>query len=187
MKSFLVASASLVASGVQGLPTFESFVELHARSYQHGSTEYEQRKALYQQRLVDAEAQNNSPNKKWTAGVNKLWDWTESELQSLRGWDGAMMPEGHQYSRSIAKHGSFLQQAIELPKEKLWDSLETFAYTKKPGILWVLLGHCLFHSDRGSQRDLQWKPQSFLHTADCRLHAKSEALRRRWWLQGRDG
>ena len=29
-----------------------------------------------------------------TAGVNKLWDWTESELQTLRGWDGSMQPEG---------------------------------------------------------------------------------------------
>jgi cathepsin L len=127
MKSALLIAA--VASAKE-LPSFESFVELHARSYQRGSAEFEQRKALYQQHLADAEVQNSSPDKKWVAGVNRLWDWTEAELQSLRGWDGAMMPNGGSSERSISKHGSFLQQTNDLPKEKLWDNLETFAYVK---------------------------------------------------------
>jgi cathepsin L len=131
MKSILCATAAAVTLA-QDLPTFESFVEVHARSYQRGSAEFGQRKALYEQRVADAEKQNSSPDKKWKAGVNKLWDWTDNEMQSLFGWDGSAVPEGHHSSRAVAKHSSFLQQddTKDLPKEKIWDDLETFAYTK---------------------------------------------------------
>jgi cathepsin L len=141
MKLILFAAALLAVASSKELPTFEAFVELHARSYQRESAEFELRKALYQQRLEDAETHNSSPEKKWVAGVNKLWDWTEAELQTLRGWDGAMMPNGHHSSRSVARHGLFLQQTTDLPKEKVWDSLETFAYTKNQascGSCWAI-------------------------------------------------
>merc|ERR1719461_1792028 len=52
-----------------------------------------------------------------------------------------MMPEGHGPSRKVAKHSFFLQQTIDLPKEKAWDSLETFAYTKNQaacGSCWAI-------------------------------------------------
>jgi len=139
MKSVLFAAASAVALA-KNLPTFDSFVELHARSYQRGSAEFEQRKALYEQRVTDAETHNSSPEKKWVAGVNKLWDWTDVELKTLHGWDGAAMPEGGS-SRSVSKHGVFLQHTLDLPKEKLWDSLETFAYVKNQadcGSCWAI-------------------------------------------------
>jgi len=132
MKSIVCAAAFSAAAVASELPTFDSFVELHARSYQQGSAEFEQRKALYEQRLADAETQNSSPNGQWKAGVNKLWDWTESELLTLRGWDGSAMPAGGS-GRSIAKHSAFLQQTSDLPTEKLWDGLETFGYVKNQG------------------------------------------------------
>jgi len=141
MKCILFTAALSAVTFAKKLPTFESFLELHARSYQRGSAEFQQRQALYQQRVADAEVHNSNPGKKWVAGVNKLWDWTENELQTLRGWDGAMMPEGHHSSRSIAKHRSFLQQAMDLPAEKTWDSLETFSYSKNQancGSCWAI-------------------------------------------------
>merc|ERR1719440_2547507 len=53
-----------------------------------------------------------------------------------------MMPEGHgASSRSVRKHGAFLQQADDLPKQKIWDSLETFAYVKNQascGSCWAI-------------------------------------------------
>jgi len=132
MKSILCAAAFSATAVAHELPAFDSFVELNARSYQRGSAEFEQRKALYEQRLMDAEAQNNSPNSQWKAGVNKLWDWTQSELMTLRGWDGSATPEGGS-SRSIGKHSSFLQQSSDLPTEKMWNSLDTFGYVKNQG------------------------------------------------------
>lgn len=140
MKCVLSGVVLVVAASAKDLLNFESFVELHARKYRRGSTEFEQRKALYQQRLTDAERHNRASDKIWTAGVNKLWDWTESELQTLRGWDGANMPDGG-HSRSISRHAAFLQQKADLPKEKMWETLETFAYTKNQaacGSCWAI-------------------------------------------------
>jgi len=130
MKSVMITAAMSAVALSSESPTFESFVELHARSYQHGSAEFEERKAVYAQRVVDAETQNNSPDKKWNAGVNKYWDWTENELKTLRGWDGANMPDGG--SSSIGKHVSFVQETSleDLPRNKMWDNLKTFSYVK---------------------------------------------------------
>merc|ERR1719460_31541 len=118
----LSVAASLLAMSQAALLPFDSFLEVHERSYQQGSTEYQDRKALYEKCLAAAEIHNSAPNKLWTAGVNKLWDWTDSELQTLRGWDGSMRPEGGS-SHAVRKHSSFLQQDSELPKEKIWSDL----------------------------------------------------------------
>jgi len=69
----------------------------------------------------------------WIAGVNKLWDWTEKELQTLRGWDGSMKPSNGG-KQSIRKHPSFLQQGdSELPKQKLWSDLAMAKHVKNQG------------------------------------------------------
>merc|ERR1719486_704718 len=52
-----------------------------------------------------------------------------------------MMPDGQHSSRGVAKHSFFLQQTVDLPKEKVWDNLETFAYTKNQkdcGSCWAI-------------------------------------------------
>jgi len=134
MVSYLVKgllSASALANA-QELPTFEAFVQMHSRSYQMGSTEYSERESLYQQRKADAEVHNRQEGRLWTAGVNKLWDWTEAELKTLRGWDGAMQPEGGgSGSRSVRRHSAFLQQ--DLPTEKSWANLATSQHIRNQG------------------------------------------------------
>merc|ERR1740133_853258 len=127
---------ALLAAGVanaQQLPSFESFIETHSRSYQQGSSEFNERKALYEQRKADSEAHNSNPTKLWTAGVNKLSDWNERELKALRGWDGSAQPEGGGSTRSIAKHSAFLQQGSELPTEKMWTNLATAQHIRNQG------------------------------------------------------
>lgn len=130
--SKFVATAAVAVANAKQLPTFESFIEFHSRSYQEGSAEFNERKALYQQRKADSELHNSNPDKLWTAGVNKLWDWTEAELKTLRGWDGSMQPEGGS-SRSVRKHATFLQQGGELPKEKMWTDLATAQHIRNQG------------------------------------------------------
>jgi len=128
---FLLAT---VASAQEELPTFESFIELHGRSYQ-SSTEHQERKVLYQSRKADAEQHNSNPDKLWTATVNKLSDWSEDELKTLRGWDGSMQPAGGG-SRSVRKHAAFLQQDSldeDLPKEKMWTQLQTGQHIRNQG------------------------------------------------------
>jgi len=141
VSKFVKAAALVGVAAAKDLPAFESFVELHQRSYQEGSSEYQERKSLYEQRKADAERHNSLTDRLWTAGVNKLWDWSESELQTLRGWDGSSRPEGHGNARSIRPHGAFLQQSSDLPESKVWDGLETFAYTKNQrdcGSCWAI-------------------------------------------------
>jgi cathepsin L len=118
----VVMTAFVALAHAQSLIDFESFIELHGRSYKQGSTEFEMRKALYEQRKADSELHNSNDKRLWNAGVNKLWDWTEQELQTLRGWDGSMMPDGGK-ARPIRKHAAFLQQSSDLPKEKIWSDL----------------------------------------------------------------
>jgi len=125
------AAALVATSKAQMMVPFESFVELHRRTYQQESTEYKDRKALYERRVADAELHNSHPDRLWTAGVNKLWDWNESELQTLRGWDGSMKPDGGG-SRTVRKHGTFLQQS-DLPKEKIWGDLYMAKHVKNQG------------------------------------------------------
>jgi cathepsin L len=135
MKSTMFTNAlATLASAERSALAFESFVQLHGRSYQQGSAEFEERKALYEQRIATAEAHNVNKKKTWTAGVNKFWDWTETELHTLRGWDGAMMPEAGSSMQSIHQHSSFLQKPDDFPKERDWvPILETLSYTKDQG------------------------------------------------------
>jgi len=133
----MVASRSaalllVTAACAQELPTFESFVELHERSYHTSSAEFSQRQALYDQRKAAAEQHNSNPQKMWTAGVNKLWDWTEPELKSLRNYDGSVKAEGSS-AGSIRKHATFLQNTAELPEEKFWTNLKTAQYIRNQG------------------------------------------------------
>jgi len=132
MVKAVLTTTFLALAGAQELPPFESFIQVHGRTYQQGSAEYSQRQAIYQQNKADSEFHNNDSNRLWTAGVNKLFDWTEAELKTLRGWDGSMRPEGGS-SRSVRKHATFLQQGAELPAEKMWTNLASMQHIRNQG------------------------------------------------------
>jgi len=128
--------AGLCAYGASAnTATFDSFIEKHGRSYKQGTDEYEHRLALFQQRESEAATHNIKPNRRWTAGVNKLADWTETELVQLRGWDGSVRPD-HSGARVATAHKAFLQassEESELPEEKSWADLETAHEIKNQG------------------------------------------------------
>jgi len=129
-----VLFASLLQSiKAQTLLPFESFLELHSRAYQEGSVEYDHRRSLYEQRKAAAETHNSQATRSWNAGVNKLSDWTEAELVTLQGWDGARKPSGGSTSRFARPHSAFLQQADPLPAEKIWKDLGMNHHVKDQG------------------------------------------------------
>eukprot|EP00927_Polykrikos_kofoidii_P029166 TRINITY_DN25268_c0_g1_i1.p1 TRINITY_DN25268_c0_g1~~TRINITY_DN25268_c0_g1_i1.p1 ORF type:complete len:543 (-),score=65.16 TRINITY_DN25268_c0_g1_i1:79-1707(-) len=65
---------------------FESFLEMHGKSYQRGTPEYAERRAIFHRRLAEIAAHNARQNRRWTAEVNRFTDQTDDELSMLRGW-----------------------------------------------------------------------------------------------------
>jgi len=112
-----------------GFLSFDSFAQLYRRSYLPGATDYKERERIYEQNVAAARVQNNRVDRLWTAGANHLWDWSEAEMQSLRGWDGSLRPE----SGGIRSHALFLQRSQDLPEEKLWTGLGMTRRVKNQG------------------------------------------------------
>eukprot|EP00929_Paragymnodinium_shiwhaense_P082714 TRINITY_DN4372_c0_g2_i1.p1 TRINITY_DN4372_c0_g2~~TRINITY_DN4372_c0_g2_i1.p1 ORF type:complete len:389 (-),score=110.65 TRINITY_DN4372_c0_g2_i1:279-1445(-) len=131
----VIGATLLGAACSSGLPDFDAFVQLHQRSYVQGSSEYRERAAIYERNKAAAEAQNNQSSALWKAGVNKLWDWSEAEFKTLRGWDGSARPGGSSGSstRPVRQHVNFLQREVELPKEKIWADLQMAQRVKNQG------------------------------------------------------
>jgi len=134
LSAFLLSNA-----GAALLPTFDSFIQTQGRSYVNGSAEYLKRQTLYETVKASAELHNRRSDRLWSAGVSSLWDWTEAELQKLRGWDGSLRPQGGQ-ARTIHPHSTFLQQKSEpstklseLPKQKMWTNLAMARHVKNQG------------------------------------------------------
>jgi len=131
------ASGARLSHERPGLPSFESFIQEHGRTYQQGSTEYLERQTIYEKNRKTAEEQNSRADKLWTAGVNKLSDWTDSEYKTLLGWDGSARPAGHTHGSGIRRHQTFLQQSSmdfsDLPKEKVWSNLAMSKEVKNQG------------------------------------------------------
>lgn len=151
---------------------FDSFVETHGRVYSKGTEEYEQRRSLFEKRVAAVEAQNSKSKKLWTAGLNKLSDWTEGELQSLRGWDGSVRPD-HSGSRSQTKSMSaFLQQAVnakesDLPEEKSYENLETAQHIHNQGgcgSCWAISSSTVleYHSEIHTSKRRTFSPQQIV-------------------------
>jgi len=134
--------------------TFEEFVRKYHRTYEAGTKEYEQRRALFEVRMAEIVQHNSKRNRRWTATINKLTDRTTEELKTLRGWNGAARPKGasselvsgetsskettlsgsdgketgHLYAalRGQASHGPDAAEA-ELPKCVSWTHLESMS------------------------------------------------------------
>mmetsp|Transcript_2529 Transcript_2529/g.6379 ORF Transcript_2529/g.6379 Transcript_2529/m.6379 type:complete len:403 (+) Transcript_2529:47-1255(+) len=132
------------------IPSFESFLELHSRTYKAGSAEYEQRRQLYETRAASAKLHNSQPDRLWNAGINYLSDWSEAELATLRGYrrSGASLAKraGGQ-GRGSAPHGLNLIQnesvALTVPKDKHWPNLLASKYIRNQGSCgscWAIAG-----------------------------------------------
>jgi len=81
---------------------FERYISKFARGYRQGSDEYEQRRSIFQLRLEEIKSQNSKPERRWTAGLNALTDFTQEEFEQLRGWRrGPRVGSGAGFSSSL--------------------------------------------------------------------------------------
>jgi len=88
--------------GALNIPSFASFISTRERTYVLGSAEYEERRALYEQRIEEAVQHNSQIDRRWKAGISNLWDRTEVELSGLRGWNGGA--SSHDTDEGAAAH-----------------------------------------------------------------------------------
>jgi len=106
---------------------FEDFVQKYERQYSPGSEEYAQRQALFESR-VDHITSHNCAEEPWKAQVNHLIDWTEEELQSLRGYKKAYTASAAQGgARAPAQLNAARPDDPSLPKTFSWGHLDAIA------------------------------------------------------------
>lgn len=102
---------------------FDSFVQAYVRGYEKGSAEYDRRREVFERRVDEVRRHNENPHRTWDAAINHLVDWTDEELEALRGWRAT--PRERSGGRSAAKGGSssLLQksEAYKLPEEVNWE------------------------------------------------------------------
>jgi len=128
------------------IPTFTSFVQTYQRTYTEGSTEYKQREAIYEARRADSLKHNEESNRRWNAGVNKLWDWTDAEFAQLNGRHGhSSMVRGGGGKLAAVHASTFLSKNHSLtdnttvmtaktaPASKDWTHLETHKHIPDQG------------------------------------------------------
>jgi len=80
------SNSSIVSLSCAGLllETFEDFVETFEKQY--SPEEYDVRKDLFKSRIGHIASHNCADRHLWSAQVNHMADWTDSELQALRGY-----------------------------------------------------------------------------------------------------
>jgi len=157
--SLLALFSTATARRTTKLPSFESFVALQRRSYEVGSAEYAERRTHYEKNVAAAATQNSGLDAMWTAAPNDLWDWSDTELKTLRNWEGGATPKSATARAASRAHLTFLQRepdtSTPLPEEKMWSDLAMAKRIKNQGpcgSCWavasasVLEGHVEIHS-----------------------------------------
>mmetsp|Transcript_64860 Transcript_64860/g.154863 ORF Transcript_64860/g.154863 Transcript_64860/m.154863 type:complete len:397 (-) Transcript_64860:50-1240(-) len=122
-------------------PPFDVFLQQYGLSY---GEEYATRKALYEQRRMEAEQQIHATDKLWTPGVNKRWAWTDDELRVSKAGpvaDQALISSQQRSQKRLrAARVAELQEvgnvsktdasmAPPLPESHSWSNLSTWTET----------------------------------------------------------
>lgn len=117
------------------LPSFAAFVQSRGRTYREGSEEYQARKTLYEHRKTAAEAQNKRSNRRWTARVNDMFDWTAVETRGLFGWKSQARPgQSSAGVQVFLEHGKSAKVNVSaFPAEKDWTHLNSLSHIRNQG------------------------------------------------------
>lgn len=101
---------------------FERFISKHKRDYQHGTDEYEMRKALFQQRLAAVRSQNMKSGRRWRAAPTKFSDRTDAERAVVRGY--RKMESRQQHAGAMIENNGTAASLKDLPESKSWQQLQ---------------------------------------------------------------
>lgn len=130
------ATSAMVVSSEA--PSFASFISKHGRSYTPGTAEYEKRRSLFEARAAEANQHNSRENRRWTAGVNYLMDWTDEELARLNGYRGDKRSSKKASAGTFGHAGSAVSlkqtgRGKTLPKRVHWHHLNASKSVRSQG------------------------------------------------------
>jgi cathepsin L len=118
---------------------YASYAKKHGRVAARDSSEFEERRALFAQRVALVESHNRRPDARWTAGLNHLSDRTEAELAQLIGGYRGLAARG----RGQAAPSMVQRLAAEdtLPQEHNWTALSSLSHARQQdmcGSCWAM-------------------------------------------------
>jgi len=119
---------SLILNICAGLSVsnFEDFVKVFGKEY--AGEEYNRREELFDQHLGLMAAHNCADERPWKNNVNQMADWTEAELQSLRGYKRVGSASGKEPAAPVVSLYEGTEEE-ELPDSFSYGFLESI---KKP-------------------------------------------------------
>jgi len=104
---------------------FDGYVAAFERPYKRGTSEYAQRRALYDKNTKEIALHNARSDRSWTAGVNHLTDRTAAEFAQLLGWKGG--PRTATSAGDVS--ASLLETDVELASSVDWLSKNLTAFS----------------------------------------------------------
>jgi len=111
--------------------TFDQYLSKHGRAYEHGSAEYIERKALFEQRRSDAMIQNNKSDAMWIATVNKFSDAKAEELAAMHGYKPSKArQQGLSFAAEEEDHH---KMKAALPEKVDWRHLKDGQHIREQG------------------------------------------------------
>jgi len=118
---------SLACAGLS-LETFEDFVREYGKAY--SPEEYGRRRELFESRASLIARHNCADEHPWMAQVNHMADWTEPELQALRGYRRAASPSS---AGSAPLANLRATEGVELPETVSYGHLESIKRSRDQG------------------------------------------------------
>mmetsp|Transcript_145752 Transcript_145752/g.254318 ORF Transcript_145752/g.254318 Transcript_145752/m.254318 type:complete len:417 (+) Transcript_145752:51-1301(+) len=120
------------------IPSFAAFISTHERTYAPGTDEYEKRRGLFEKRAEEAKLHNSREKRRWTAGTNHLWDWTDEELARLNGRRGGKGDAVQASSNRLAHVRPSLSlrqtgRGKQLPASAHWEHLNSSRTVRSQG------------------------------------------------------
>lgn len=108
---------------------FDAYVTEFGRQYERGSSEYAQRRALFEQRSHEVRTHNARPGGRWQARAGEFADRTSAERAAVRGWrrKGALQTQGGVLRPGVADGASLLALDVrnKVPKSADYRFLKT--------------------------------------------------------------
>lgn len=126
-------TASLLAmlAVASAIPSFEDWVKQHQKPWKVGTAEFNERKAIFLERVKEVVAHNADQTKTWKKGINKFSASTPEEMTSLTAAVPEMM--GAHSPKTVKASTLVLKDIGDLPESVDWRESNVITPVKDQG------------------------------------------------------